>query len=449
MSDKCKSYLTVAAVFIIATAAASDAGAQRIFLDPDTVFITTGVDTEFELDLRVDSDITSLKLFVFWLNFDPTRLDTVSVTEGPLFPSSGAVTVFNYYLVGDTVLQIEGLILGAGVDVSGPGLLATIRLKAIDSGFADLSMFRHETRDILNVLVESEAAGAPVFINCPPDEFNLVSPISGHVVSGFPGDQFDLVWNRTRSVYPGESVRYTLDYGTSPTFNPSGTTTLDDLIDTTFTLWVDDLVEAVYYWRVSAEGNLYGYERPSTPPSESFEFVYGLVEPEEFDLLTPQNDVLFDIFGSGDILFDWEDALSVIPGDSITYEFCLGPDPDVPAGAVIVDSTEDVSQLLISTADVPLGEWDYWCVNAVNKFGLNTWSTSIRSAMFYQLADLDHDRIVDIADLTSLISFLFISHVEPVPYEAANCDCEGTVDIGDLTLLIGYLFMGRELLPCP
>jgi len=182
------------------------------------------------------------------------------------------------------------------------------------------------------------------------------------------------------------------------------------------------------------------------PTSSSFNLIYGLVEPEEFDLLLPGDTVLIDIYGISDLLFGWEDAVSVIPGDTIKYLFYLGPDPDVPIGAVIIDSTYDESQLTmqVDSATTPLGEWEYWRVNAVNKYDLNRWSTSSRSVMFYNLCDLNHDGVRDIADLTNLIVFLFITYEEPVPLEVANCDCEGTIDVGDLTRLIVYLFIDYE-----
>ncbi|HUV29627.1 MAG TPA: CRTAC1 family protein [Acidobacteriota bacterium] len=68
--------------------------------------------------------------------------------------------------------------------------------------------------------------------------------------------------------------------------------------------------------------------------------------------------------------------------------------------------------------------------------------------------DGDPEGIVDIGDLTALISYLFIP-----PNEAPGCkkeanidgDEEGIVDIGDLTALIGYLFIPPNPLPaaCP
>jgi hypothetical protein len=68
--------------------------------------------------------------------------------------------------------------------------------------------------------------------------------------------------------------------------------------------------------------------------------------------------------------------------------------------------------------------------------------------------DGDTEELVDIGDLTSLISYLYIPpNPEPVCMEEANIDGDifGVVDIGDLTALISYLYIPPNPLPasCP
>jgi len=60
----------------------------------------------------------------------------------------------------------------------------------------------------------------------------------------------------------------------------------------------------------------------------------------------------------------------------------------------------------------------------------------------YRPGDIDSDWIVDIADLTLLIDYLFITYQEPqYPKWRADMDGEFGCDIGDLTYLISYLFL--------
>jgi hypothetical protein len=57
--------------------------------------------------------------------------------------------------------------------------------------------------------------------------------------------------------------------------------------------------------------------------------------------------------------------------------------------------------------------------------------------------DNDWEEHVDLADLTKLIDYLFISFTAPECLEEANIDGDpaGIVDLGDLTSLIDYLFI--------
>jgi hypothetical protein len=63
--------------------------------------------------------------------------------------------------------------------------------------------------------------------------------------------------------------------------------------------------------------------------------------------------------------------------------------------------------------------------------------------------DCDPDQRVDIADLTRLIDFLFISQ-DPLCCEGeANCDGSPGIDLGDVTRLIDFLFVnGTPPAPC-
>jgi hypothetical protein len=68
--------------------------------------------------------------------------------------------------------------------------------------------------------------------------------------------------------------------------------------------------------------------------------------------------------------------------------------------------------------------------------------------------DFDPGNIVDIGDLTALISYLYIppNPVPDCPQEAnIDGDNEGLIDIGDLTALISYLYIPPNPLPasCP
>lgn len=441
-----KSYLSSLIVGLGLTITALGARAQTISLDPNIEYITTGVGTEFVLELKVDAAVTSMRSFTYYVDFDGAKLDTVEVTEGPLFPSSGGTTYFFKYIVGDTSLQLEGTVFGAGLDVSGPGVLATIRIKTLDTGYVNMAVEDHRIRDINANLISSTAEGAEIYIDIPPDEFNLVSPVGGETVSRFPGETFDFTWNSSSSLYPGDNVEYTLTYARDPAF-VVGATSVSGLTDTVYSLLVDGLTSAKYYWNVTAQSSLYGFDRVSTPAYDSLDFMFAVTEPTDFDLVWPLEAGEVDVYGHDYITFDWGTSESNVPNDTITYIFYLGPDSDIPTGAIIVDTVKHLSEIDIESSLLPRGEWVYWTVNAENGFDLNTWAGSKRSAVVYSNCDLDHSGGLDITDLQRLIDYQFLTLTPPFPENAANCDCQGGVDITDVQRLVDNQFLSLAPLP--
>ncbi len=441
-----KSYLSGLIVGLGLMIMALGARAQTIYLDPNVEYVTTGVGTEFELELKVDAGITSMRSFIYYVDFDASMIDTVFVTEGPLLPSSGGTTYFFKYIVGDTSLQLEGMVLGAGYDVAGPGVLATIRIRTLDTGYVNMAVAKHRVRDINADTIVCAAEGAEIFIDIPPEEFNLVSPTGGETVSRFPGEEFDFTWNSTVSPYPGDGIEYTLTYAREPSFTV-GLVTVGGLTDTVCTVQANDLAASDYFWYVTASSDLYGFERRSTPDYDSLVFTFGVTEPTAFDLVWPAEAEAVDLWGHDYITFDWETSTSDVPADTISYIFYLGPNPDVPTGALIVDTVKHYSEIEIVSSSLTKGEWGYWTVNAVNSYDLNTWAGSSRSVLFYSNCDLDHSGLLDITDLSILVDYQFLTLTPPFPVEAANCDCLGTVDIGDVQRLVDNQFLTLTPLP--
>jgi hypothetical protein len=450
------SYLIVLSTLLLA-GAWSGTRAQSIYLDPEITYVTAGVGTEFDVEVRVSDGLPSLKSFIYHIDFNPTKLDTVSVTQGPLFPSSGAGTAFGAYIVQDTILQVEDLILGAGIDVSGPGLVATIRFRVLDAGTVVLAVTNHRLRDVAGTLLETDAYGGVVYINVPPQEFNLLSPIGGASVSGLPGDLINLSWEEAESVYPGENTIYTLEYTTSPAFGPAETSTVPDLTTNSYGLDVGELecgYEGTYYWRVTAAGDLYGLERTCTPESETFDFGYTPVAPNPFALLAPTDGAT--ISGVSQVLFDWDDATSLVPCDEIDYVLFVALHPSVQAD-ILIEQPVMASEYLLSIGGLPRNTLLYWRVGAYNKYSV-TFSTSIRSVIFPgccvgRVGDANNSGEDEptISDISTLIDAKFITgtcdgKIECLQEADINqsggleptCD---DVTISDISILIDYLFI--------
>ena len=363
MSYLKRSYLIGLALSLIVLAAAPGSMAQTIYLDPAEVYITSGAGAEFDLVLHVDAQTVDLKLFTYYASFDTAELDTVSVAEGPLLPSSGATTIFNKYIVNGNNLQLEGLILGGGISVDGPGVLATVRVRVDDTGLTVIEPTEFRLRDVNGNFMTATAGGCTIYADVPPYEFNLLSPIGGEVTTGVPGEYVALQWEATASPYPGENVVYNLEYGTSATFDAGQTTTVTGLTSAGYQIAVADITPGTYYWRVTAEGTVNGFERLCTPASEHFTFAYAEVYPSAFALLDPTGGESVTRLPGEIITLSWEESTSLYPGEDVTYDLDYSSSPTFAAGQTVslTGLTDNFFDLTISS--LPPGTY-YWRVTA-------------------------------------------------------------------------------------
>jgi len=457
-----KSYLTSLMVLLMLLVVSSGTKGQSIYLDSDIEYVSTGVGTEFVLELKVDAAVTSLKSFTYYVTFDETKLDTIEVQEGDLLPTSGQITYFYAFIIDGNELQLEGLIMGAGEDVAGPGTLATIRFVTLDTGTVHLDVVEHRLRDVGANLIPSTAVGGTVHINVPPEPFDLIAPIEGATKSGLPGDFIPLSWNASNSLYPGENTTYTMEYSTSASFEPGETSIVPGVTGPSYQLDVDDMAwgyEGTYYWRVTAIGDVYGWERLCTPDYETFEFSYTAVAPDPFDLIAPADAV--EISGAAGATFDWEDATSVIPDDQVSYIFYLATHPTVQDGLLLTEPVT-ASELLVS-AGLPRNQELYWRVAAEGNYGMVRFSTSIFSVTFLgccvgRVGDANNsgDDEPTIGDVSTLIDLLFISGIPLECWAEGDINQSGGADpdrdditIGDVSILIDYLFITGSSLGLP
>ena len=104
----------------------------------------------------------------------------------------------------------------------------------------------------------------------------------------------------------------------------------------------------------------------------------------------------------------------------------------------------------------PGGTWIWAPIDISNPCVIPEWSGAqcftISSCCIGNTGNIDYDPagLVDIGDLTALISFLYVPpNAGPVCLVQANVDGDpdGNVDMGDLTALINYLYIPPNPLP--
>lgn len=375
------SYLIFIATCVMVLLIIPHANAAKIYLDPDSVFITTGIGTEFNLDLNVDDETDSLRLFQVFINFDTSKVDTVSEPIlGPLFDTSGYIKQFNYFIYYDstlstTILRLEALLMGPTAVVDGPGIVASINLVAKDTGFIDLSILQHVMTDIRNDTIPSTSEGAVAFVDYLPNSFELISPVAGTEISSVPGGIITFTWEESFSIYPAENVEYMFEISSTSNFLPESTTTCTGIAITNHTIQSNDLTfDNEYWWRVTAKGDLHGFERESSPFGQSF-YLNPLSNPTEFNLLYPDEGQNIIAIPADEIAFYWNESTIEYIGETINYDFDYSLSPTFESGLTtsftgLIDTT-----FVVNTNDMGSGQW-YWRVKSYGiLYGTETNST--------------------------------------------------------------------------
>ncbi len=77
-----------------------------------------------------------------------------------------------------------------------------------------------------------------------------------------------------------------------------------------------------------------------------------------------------------------------------------------------------------------------------------TYSYAVTPADFI-CGDANNDEVVNIFDITHIISYLYLGGPSPVPLESADVNIDSTVNIFDVTYIIAYLYLGGPEPACP
>jgi hypothetical protein len=131
-----------------------------VFVCPETSYVEVG-DT-FGVSIEVDSNAVELKGFDIVLSFDPEVLDVVSVAQGSLMKEGG--TTFWHYREDSSSVEMISAVLGTGLSVDGPGILAVITFAASDIDRSDLVMAEVDLRDVDNRAIPFQLRHGVVYV---------------------------------------------------------------------------------------------------------------------------------------------------------------------------------------------------------------------------------------------------------------------------------------------
>ena len=151
------------------------------------------------------------------------------------------------------------------------------------------------------------------------------------------------------------------------------------------------------------------------------------IKPE---VVAPGVEVYSSVPGGGYEQLYWDGTSMAGPHVAGVVALIRQANPDLD-----VDS---IKQILINTAvDLkPIGEDNIFGWGIIDAY-------AAVSPLMCQRGDVDGDGIINSADVTYLINYLFRNGPPPFPcLEAGDANCNGVVNVGDVVYLIDYLFKG-------
>jgi hypothetical protein len=158
-----------------------------VSIDPLSQAVQVG--QSFSVDILV-TDVpvdAGLMAWSFDLEFDPSILSALSVTQGPFLLSvSGNTTDFfagNIFNATGDIIFVNEAVQSGGAAVSGSGVLATINFQALAAGTSPINL--------RNVILEGEEGG-----------LDDVSAVDGSVdVNGVPEPSTLVIWSLVAGIF--------------------------------------------------------------------------------------------------------------------------------------------------------------------------------------------------------------------------------------------------------
>jgi len=296
-----------------------------------------------------------------------------------------------------------------------------------------------------------------------PNVFSLLYPTDGDTIYA---NIVTIDWEDASDPDPGDSVLYTIYYGTSPEFHPDSTTIVDSLSESQYHIASKELAglrmrgrgdplksnvtskivfsennpseiscfdnpsglpdDAKIYWKVKAF-DIFGLETWSSQIDWNFQ-VYVPEPPIVFNLVSPADrDTIWSLIPT----LTWQRAVDPDPGDSVTYTVYYSTDSTF----AIYDSLPEVGD---TTCTLPILTDDatyYWKVKGTDSFGLETWSVKTFSFNTYLVEPPDPFDLLSPTDGDTVYAALPIR---------LNWDDASDPDPGDIILYTLYLSLNSD-----
>ena len=155
---------------------------------------------------------------------------------------------------------------------------------------------------------------------------------------------------------------------------------------------------------------------------------------------TRPDSILFDLTPT----FDWSDATSPDPNDTLYYKLTISTDQGFMIKTQF-DSIMTSSHTLVDSLDFNEEYW--WKVEVTNRYGVSA-ESGAKAFYTWTLGDMNHSHSANLTDLTMLVNALFLGGAPITPAFVGDVTGDCGINLTDLTRLVNYLFLeGPNLSP--
>ncbi|MGB7053999.1 MAG: Ig-like domain-containing protein [bacterium] len=163
-----------------------------VFFNPDTTVVSP-LDS-FEVNIEVDANLTGIHCFMVSVHFDTSLIQLLDVFEGPLLPGQG----MTFFFWNDDIFpyDIGSCLMSYGLYADGPGVLATMKFRAVgQAGVTPLTFTHVEFSDTsippVQIPVDSSHGAVIVSGDQSPSVY-VTSPASGGIYNSLPTLTIDM-----------------------------------------------------------------------------------------------------------------------------------------------------------------------------------------------------------------------------------------------------------------
>jgi hypothetical protein len=197
-----------------------------------------------------------------------------------------------------------------------------------------------------------------------------------------------------------------------------------------------EIPEGRWYWRTrraDSAGN-------SSPFSPVATFVLDTAAPPVPSIVRPADTAV--VGGNPRVLFSWM-ASPAYPHESSPDYYRVRISSTIGFDSSLFDTLVHSDSLSIDRTVFTAGDTLFWQLQALDSagWGSSTGAAHEFRALSYFCGDMDSSGSPDIADVTRLISFLFLGGLPLEPLGVGSVDCQEGIDISDLSFLIAYLYL--------